>query len=139
MRTWDLFLDQAHAFDGFERAADVVLVAGAAGKNQRVEDNIFDGNSESFAKQAVGALGDFQFALASECLGLNGVFVDASDDYRGAVGAGERADAFEFFFAIFEIDGIDDAFALAIGERELDGARIGGIDHDRGFDFAVSS
>ncbi len=38
----NLFLDQANAFDGFERAADVVLVAGAARKNQRVEDNIFD-------------------------------------------------------------------------------------------------
>ncbi len=67
---------------------------------------------------------------------MYGVFVDAADDDRSAVGARERADAFEFFFAIFEIDGIDDAFALAIGERELDGARIGGIDHDRRFDFA---
>ena len=68
----------------------------------------------------VGALGDFEFALASECLRLYRVFVDASDDDRRAVGAGKRADALEFFFAIFEIDGIDDAFALAIGERELD-------------------
>ena len=32
--------------------------------------------------------------------------------------------------------GVDDAFALAIGERELDGARIGGVDHHRRFDFA---
>ena len=45
----NLFLDQANAFDCFDRAADVVFVAGGARKNQRVEDNIFRGNSESFA------------------------------------------------------------------------------------------
>ncbi len=67
-----------------------------------------------FGEQLVGALRDGEFALAREGLGLELVFVDAADDQRRAVGAGERADALEFFLAVFEVDGVDDAFALAV-------------------------
>ena len=42
-----------------------------------------------------------------------------------------RADALELLFAVFQVDGVDDALALAIGERQLDGLGIGGVDHDR--------
>ena len=64
------------------------------------------------------------------------IFIDAADHERRAVGFGERADALEFFFAVFEIDGVDDALALAVGERQLDRFGVGGIDHDRRFDLA---
>ena len=37
----------------------------------------------------------------------------------------------ELFLAVFQIDRVDDALALAIGERQFDGLRIGRIDHDR--------
>ncbi len=131
-----MFFNQANAFDCFQSAADVILVAGAAGENQRVEHNVFCVNAKTFGKQAVGALGDFKFAFAGKCLGLHRIFVDATDDDGCSVGAGERANALEFFFAVFEIDRIDDAFALAIGESKFDGARIGGIDHDGDFNFA---
>ena len=80
--------------------------------------------------------GHGQLALAGEGLGLQLVLVDGADDQRGAVSAGQGADALEFLLAVFEVDGVDDAFALALGERQLDGARIGGVDHDRRFDLA---
>ena len=73
--------------------------------------------------RSCGALGDFEFALTRKGLRLHRVFVDAADDQRRAVGARQRAHALEFLLAVFEVDRIDDAFALAIGERELDGAR----------------
>src|SRR6185295_7310256 len=37
----NLLFDQANAFDGFDRAADVVRVAGGAGKHERVDDDVF--------------------------------------------------------------------------------------------------
>ena len=132
----NLLLDQPDPFDGFHRAADVILVARGAGKHQRIENDIFRMNAEFLGQQFVGALRDFQFSLARERLRLHGIFVDAADDQRRAVGARQRADALKFFFAIFQVDRIDDAFALAIGERQLDAARVGGVDHDRHFDFA---
>ena len=77
-----------------------------------------------------------QFALARERLRLQLVFVDGSDHQRRAVGLGDRADALELLLAVFQVDRIDDALALAISERQLDGLRIGGVDHDRRLDLA---
>ncbi len=48
----------------------------------------------------------------------------------------DRHDAFELFLAIFQVDGIDDGFALAIRQRQLDCRRIGRVDHQRRFHFA---
>ncbi len=44
----NLFLDQADAFDGFDRAADVVFVAGGAGEDQRIEDDVFGARCRIF-------------------------------------------------------------------------------------------
>ena len=66
---------------------------------------------------------DRQFALARERLRLQLVFVDGADDQRRAVGFRDGADALEFFFAVFQVDRIDDALALAPGQRLLDGLR----------------
>ena len=93
-------------------------------------------NAKTLGKKAIGALGDFKFAFAGECLGLHRIFVDATDDDGCSIGAGERTNALEFFFAVFEVDRIDDAFALAIGESKFDRARVGGVDHDGDFNFA---
>ena len=48
----------------------------------------------------------------------------------------QRYDAFKFFFTIFQVDGIDDRFSLAIRQRQFNGGRIGGIDHHRSFYLA---
>ena len=81
-------------------------------------------------------LRDGQLSLARERLRLQLVFVDAADHQRGAVTPCDRADPLELLFAVFEVDRVDDALALAIGERQLDRRRIGGVDHDRRLDLA---
>src|SRR4029077_16304275 len=109
---------------------------GSAGENKRIKDDVFGRQAVFFGEQFVAALGDGQLAFAGEGLGLQFVFVDAAADYGGAKIVGDGGDLFEFFLAVFEVDGIDDGFALAIGEGLFDGGGIGGIDHHRGFYFA---
>src|SRR5579862_5236594 len=125
----NFFLDVADAFDGFHRATDIILVARSAGENERVEDYIFRGNFIFAGEQIARAFGDSEFAFARECLRLEFILVDAADDDRRAVITGQWTDAFEFFFAIFQVDRVDDAFALAVSQRKLDAFWIGGIDH----------
>ena len=76
----DFLLDDANAFDGFHRAANVVFIAGSARENQRIENDIFGVDAVLAGEQLVGALGNFELALASEGLRLHGIFVDAADD-----------------------------------------------------------
>ena len=64
------------------------------------------------------------------------VLIDAAHHERRAVLARQRADQLEFFLTVFEIDGIDDALALAVSERQLHRLRVGGVDHDGRFDLA---
>ena len=82
------------------------------------------------------ALRHLQLALAREGLGLQLVFVDGPDDQRRAILLRDGTEALELLLAILEVDGIDDALALAVSKRKLDGARIGGVDHDRRLDDA---
>src|ERR1700687_4526137 len=46
-------LDEANAFHGFDRAADVVFIAGGAGKDERVEDDVFGSKAVFFSEQFV--------------------------------------------------------------------------------------
>ena len=66
----DVLLDQADRFDGLDRAADVVLIAGRAGEDQRIDDDVFGRDAVLFGQQLDGALRDRQFALAREGLRL---------------------------------------------------------------------
>ena len=132
----NLLFDQAHAFDGFDSAAHVISVAGRAGKNERVDDDIFGANAVVVIEQLDRALRDLELALSSDCLGLFLVFIDAADDQSCAILAGERRDSLEFIEAVLQVDRVDDRFALAIGERALDRDRIGGVDHGRGLDHS---
>jgi hypothetical protein len=127
-------LDQPHAFDGFDRAADVVLVAGRAGEHQRIENQIFLGNA---VRDAIipGPPGDGQFAFARDRLGLLFVFIDRPDHDGRAELLDQRQHLVEFLLAILEIDRVDDAFALAIGQGPLDGIVVGRVDHERHFDL----
>ncbi len=88
----DFFLDQPDGFDGLDRAADVVFIAGRAGENQRIDDDVFGGDAVFFRQQLNRSLGHRQFPLARERLRLQLVLVDGSADNRRAVGFGERAD-----------------------------------------------
>ncbi len=132
----DFALDEADGFDGFDGSADVILIAGGAGEDQRIDDDVLGRDAVFIGEQIDGAAGDGEFALADEGLRLEFVFVDSSADESRAVGFGERRDALEFFLAVFEIDGVDDAFALAVSEGEFHRGGVGGVDHDGGFGFA---
>src|SRR5580700_8784152 len=129
-------LDRAYAFDSLDSSADIVFIPGGAGKNERVEDDVFDSNAVFFGEQVGRAFSDFELSFTRERLRLHGIFVNAADDEGGAIRARQRANTFEFFLAVFEIDRIDDALSLAIGKRQFDGTRIGAVDHHRNFDFA---
>ncbi len=126
--------DQAHALNGFDRAADVIFVTGGAGEHERVENQILLGNPALDAIIA-GAPGDGEFAFARDRLGLEFVLVDGADDEGRAELLHERQDLVEFFLAVLEIDRVDDAFAEAIRERALDGASVRRVDHERHFDL----
>src|SRR6266851_4301764 len=135
-RVWKGALDEANAFYGFDGAADIVFVARGAGKDERVENDVFGREAVFFGEQLVAALGDNQLALAGEGLGLELVFINAAAHDGGAEIVGDRNNFLELFLAIFEVDGIDDGFALAISEGLGDGTGVCGVDHHRRFYFA---
>ncbi len=90
-----------------------------------------------FAGQQIHrALRHRQLALARERLRLQLVLIDRAHNQRRAIRFRQRADALELLFAVFQIDRVDDALALAVRQRQFDRARIGGIDHDRRLDDA---
>ena len=51
LNVWNLLLDQANAFDGFDGASDVVGVAGRAGENERIDNDVFGANAVVFVEQ----------------------------------------------------------------------------------------
>ena len=65
-----------------------------------------------------------------------GIVVDTADNQRGAVFLGDGRDRRETFFAILEIDGVDDAFALTLPQRGLHDLGVHGVDHDGHLDLA---
>src|ERR1700731_3322381 len=110
-------LDQSNAFDSFDGAADIVLVACGTGENKRVKDDVLDSDAVFFRQQVAGALGDFELPLAREGLRLYRILVNAADNDGGAIGPGQRANTLEFLFTVLEIDRVEDTFALTIGNR----------------------
>ena len=87
-------------------------------------------------QQLVAAFRDRQLPLPRERLRLQRIFVDAAHHHRGAEIVRDRHHAFEFLFAILQIDRVDDRLALAIGQRLRHRLRIGGIYHHRRLDLA---
>ncbi len=128
--------DQPHAFDRLHRPADIVLIARGAGKHQRVEENILQPEAIVFPQQARRTLGDGQLALAAEGLGLHRILVNAAHHQSGAVAPRQRHHVGEFLLAVLQVDGIDQALALAVGQRQLHRLGIGGVNHDRRLDLA---
>jgi hypothetical protein len=80
-----------------------------------------------FGEEAVGAFGDGDFVGAGGGLAF---FVEGHDDDGGAVAADEFGLLEEFFFAFFEGDGVDDAFALEALEAFFEDVPLGAVDLD---------
>lgn len=66
--------------------------------------------------------------------GLFWVFVDGEGDDGGPVLSEESADAGHFFFAVFEVDAVDDAFSGGEFESGLDDFGLGAVEHEWGLD-----
>ena len=115
------------------RGADVVAVAGADREDQRIEDDVLGLDAVALGQNLVRALGDRELARARDRLRLLLVFVDTADHQRRAVAARERHHALETFFAVLEVDRIDDRLARRALERLFDRDGVGRIDHQRNF------
>ena len=87
-------------------------------------------------QQLDAALGHGQLALAREGLRLQLVFVDRAHHQRRAEAFRDGTQALELLFAIFQVDRVDDALSLAVGERQFHRLGVGGVDHDGRFDLA---
>src|SRR5208282_44 len=96
-------LDQPDALDSLDAGADVIAVAGTDRKYQRVENDVLRLDAVLFREQLERTLGNLKLALARDRLRLLLVLIDASDDQRGAVAAGERHHLMEALLAVFEI------------------------------------
>jgi len=79
-------------------------------------------------------VGDRELAIGGFAHGFDLVFIDGAGDDGGAVAFEEVAHFGEFFFAVFEVDGIDDALAGGELEAGLDDIELGGVDHEGGGD-----
>ena len=109
----------------------MALVAARRRKDERVEDDVVLGDSVRLRQDLVAATRDLDLAFAGEGLRLLGVLVDRPEDDRCAVAAQQRSDRFDPLLAVLEVDRVHDRFALAVGQRDLHGAGVGRVDHDR--------
>ena len=66
----NIFLDQPDRFDGLDRAADVILIAGRARKHQRIDDDVLRRNPVFFGQQLDRPLRHRQLPLPRERLRL---------------------------------------------------------------------
>ena len=102
------FFYQANALNGLDAGADVVLVAGAGGEDQRVEIDVFNRNMVFFGENLGRSQSNLQLALTSDCLGLFLIFVDAAHHQRCAVTAGQGYDGLEAGLSVFQVHRVDD-------------------------------
>ncbi len=89
LRERELGLDRAHALDRRRRRADVGLVAGAAGEDQRVEPEVLRRHRHLLGQDRVAAPRDLDLALDRD---RHPLLVDQADHQRGAEAARERHD-----------------------------------------------
>ncbi len=86
-------------------------------------------------QQIVEAMRDRELAIGGFAHRFDFVFINGAGDHACAVALQQIAHLGEFFFAIFQIDGIHDAFARCGLEARFDHIELGGIDHQRRFDI----
>ena len=121
--------DEADALDRLRAGADVVDVARAHRKHQRVEDEVFLGYAVVLGQELGRAQGHLQLSFAGDGLGLLLVVVDAADHQRGPVAAGQGTHRLEAGLAVFQVHRVDDGLALQPLQRQLDNCGVGRVDH----------
>ena len=117
--------------DGVERICRqlaVVLVAGADGEGQRVDQQVGRRQAVLHAGEVVEPLGDAQLALG--ILG-HALLVDGQRDHRRAEAPRQFQALGGRFLAVLEVDGVDDRLAAVELERGLEHAQLGRIEDQR--------
>ena len=135
LRAWQRLLDQPHGLDSLHCTADVVLVAGRTGEDQRIENEALLGEVPLLGTKLASPLGDGELSFACDGLRLLLVFIDRAHNHGRAKLLRQRQDEVEALFAVLEVDRVDDALTLAVGQRPLDRGGAGRIDHQRRFDL----
>ena len=117
-----------YRIEGFEAEPAVIVVAGADGEGQRIEQQVRGGQTELAAGKIEDALG--QSELARGFLG-HALFVDGEGDAGGAEALGQGHALFQGTLAVLQVDRIDHRLAAIELQRGLEHAQLGKIDHQR--------
>ena len=128
----ELGRDPLDPVEGLEAEAAVVLVAGADGEGQRVDQQIVAGQAVRLGERDQAAR-DLDLALGG--LGHAGL-VDGQRDHRGAELLGQRQARRRRLLAVLEVDRVDHRLAAVQLERRLEHAELGRIEHERAVDRA---
>ena len=118
--------DDARGLEEIDRVVIVLLDASRDGEDVGIENDVFGWEAEALGEKFVGAGADADLFVARGGLAL---FVEGHHDGGGAVAHDQLRAAEEFGFAVFEGDGIDDAFALEALEAGFEDGPLRGIDH----------
>ena len=90
---------------------------GSDGEDVGVEDDVFGVESDFVDENIVSTFTDADFFVVSSGLAI---LVEGHDDGGGSVTHDVAGVFLEDFFAFFERDGVDDAFALEVFESFFD-------------------
>ena len=104
--------NQPDAGNRFFAGTDIVAVSGAKGKYQRIENNIFGLQTVFPGQQIMAPFGHGEFPLPGDRHALFRVFINTAHHHRRAVAFDERHDLGKPLLAVFQVDGVDDRFAL---------------------------
>ena len=104
--------NQPDSFNRLFAGTDIVAVTGSKGKHERVENNIFGVQAVFPGEQCMASFGHCEFPLLGDRHALFRVFIDTAHHHRRAVAFDERNDLGKPFLAVFQVDGVDDRFAL---------------------------
>jgi len=105
----EVFFDPAGGVDEVEGVVVMLFDSGGDGEDVGVEDDVFGREADFVDEDVVGAFADAAFVIVGGGLAL---FIEGHDDGGGPVIKDVAGVFFKGFFAFFEGDGVDDAFAL---------------------------
>ena len=120
--------DPARGLDEIDGVVVVLLDAGADGEDVGIENDVLGREADLVDEEAISAFADADFFGVGSGLA---VFVEGHHDDGGTVAENGARLLEEFFLALFQGDGVHDAFALKTFQAGLDHLPFGGVDHDR--------
>ena len=136
LRMRQVRFDPTRCVDVIDGIVVVLFHAGRNRKYVRIEDDVFGGKSNFVYKNSVGALANADLVFIGGGLTL---FVKGHHNDGRAVLQYGRSVLAELFFAFFERNRIDDAFALEALQPGLNHLPFRGVQHEGDFrDFGLA-